>query len=145
MAMQPPDVDLHGPGSGWCLCVPLGAWLWGRTTNFTNNIWPSHVWPWWSHPSSWRALHCSNIGHFIHQFLLKLHRNISTKHGHKTLWQNTKVLNECYQCCMHEKMKAMLLTPKIPSVFLTNLCNFWPSWKNPFFYQKKYENLRKWP
>jgi hypothetical protein len=37
----------------------------------------------------------------------------------------------------------MWLTPKIPSVFLTNFCSFWPSWRNPFLYQKKNENLRK--
>jgi hypothetical protein len=35
------------------------------------------------------------------------------------------------------------LTPKIPFDFLTNFCSFWPSWKNPFLYQKSYENLRK--
>jgi hypothetical protein len=35
------------------------------------------------------------------------------------------------------------LTPKIPSVFLTNFCSFSPTCRNPFFYQKKYENLRK--
>jgi hypothetical protein len=35
------------------------------------------------------------------------------------------------------------LTLKIPSDFLTNSCSFWPTWRNPFLYQKKYENLRK--
>jgi hypothetical protein len=39
--------------------------------------------------------------------------------------------------------KSTSLTPKIPSVFLTNFWNFWPSWRNPFLYQKKYENLKK--
>jgi hypothetical protein len=35
------------------------------------------------------------------------------------------------------------LTPKIPSVLLTNFYSFWPSWRNPFLYQKRYEDLRK--
>jgi hypothetical protein len=35
------------------------------------------------------------------------------------------------------------LIPKIPSVFLTNFCSFCPTWKNPFIYQKKYENLKR--
>jgi hypothetical protein len=36
-----------------------------------------------------------------------------------------------------------LLTPKIPCVFFTKLCSFWHSWKNKFFKNLKYENLRK--
>jgi hypothetical protein len=42
------------------------------------------------------------------------------------------------------KVNWVVLTPKIPFVFLTNFCSFWPSWSNPFLYQKKYENLRKY-
>jgi hypothetical protein len=33
------------------------------------------------------------------------------------------------------------LTPKIPFVFLTNFCSFWPSWRIPLLYQKK---MRIW-
>jgi hypothetical protein len=39
--------------------------------------------------------------------------------------------------------KNPYLTPKIPSIFLTNFRSFWPTWRDPFLYQKKYENLRK--
>jgi hypothetical protein len=35
------------------------------------------------------------------------------------------------------------LTPKIPFVLLTNFGSFWPTWRNPFLYPKKYENLKK--
>jgi hypothetical protein len=31
-----------------------------------------------------------------------------------------------------------LLTPKIPCIFFTKLCNFWHSWKNHYFKKLKY-------
>jgi hypothetical protein len=53
----------------------------------------------------------------------------------------------CYIRMILEDYKVVILhstlTPTIPSVFLTNFCSFWPTWRNPFLYQKKYENLRK--
>jgi hypothetical protein len=43
----------------------------------------------------------------------------------------------------HSYWFSFQLTPKIPSVFWTNFCSFWPSWRIPFLYQKKKVNLKK--
>jgi hypothetical protein len=46
-----------------------------------------------------------------------------------------------YTNVVEQKIFFFILTPKIPSIFLTNFCSFWPSWRNPFLYQK---NMRTW-
>jgi hypothetical protein len=66
-----------------------------------------------------------------------LKRTISNELIHNSNDGNLEVIGYC------DFDGEEMLAPKIPSVFLTNFWNFWPSWRNPFLYQKKYENLRK--
>jgi hypothetical protein len=88
--------------------------------------------------SKFNHLHLSGWFHVIFRipFITSVYSEMGSQRQRAEKWREMNLRGRA-------RKDTVSLTPKIPSVFLTNFYSFWPTWRNPFIYQKKYENLRK--